>query len=136
MNNTNYTNTYALTTTTYYNTYCQNYQNIILINTLPKGPLLKFVRRINLPVLSKTNYNVCGNNIKCGLVLGKIMDNVNNIGCKGFNCDYMSPNDIPDLFSFLTTEGYHIDTQITTMMNLGEVKLTNNRLICYIHYNI
>ena len=127
---------YALTSKPYYNTYTQCYENIIMINMLPEGPLRKLVRRINIPILSKTYTNLYNNN-RCGLVLTKII--INNCNCNYSNSytknNLMNPNDIPDLFSFLTANGYVINTQVTNMMNMGDVKLTNSNLICYFSYN-
>ena len=39
-------------------------------------------------------------------------------------------NEIADLFSFLTTNGYTIDTEITKMMMQGTEKI--DKLICFI----
>jgi hypothetical protein len=46
----------------------------------------------------------------------------------------MTPNEIPNLYSFLTANGYQIETQLTNMMNNSEVKLTNSRVVCSVTY--
>ena len=47
----------------------------------------------------------------------------------------MSPNEIPDLFGFLTVSGYVIDSSITNMMSLGDIKMDNNRkILCFLSY--
>jgi hypothetical protein len=43
----------------------------------------------------------------------------------------MTPDDIPELFNFLLSNNYKIDTSITKMMNSSEVKMTN-KLVCFI----
>jgi hypothetical protein len=40
----------------------------------------------------------------------------------------MTPNEIPDLISFLQANGYQIETQITNMLNQSEIKLSDKRL--------
>jgi len=46
----------------------------------------------------------------------------------------MSVDEIPDLISFLTVNGYNIDTKITKMMFQSEVKPNDSKLICYLTY--
>ena len=46
----------------------------------------------------------------------------------------MTPNEIPDLFGFLVSNGYRIDTSVTKMMNNGDVQLTNKNIICFFTY--
>ena len=47
----------------------------------------------------------------------------------------MTPNDIPDLYSFLTANGYQIDTQLTNMMNQSQVKMTpGKQIVCLATY--
>ena len=40
----------------------------------------------------------------------------------------MTPDEIPDLISFLTGNGYQIETQITNMLNQSDIKLSDKRL--------
>jgi len=127
--------TFTITTQPYLdNNQC--YKNILTINLVPEGPLQHFVRRLKPTRLSPfqvNNYNgFCG----CDLVLINPFPNLcsysNNCGKK---CDnYMSPNEIPGLFSFLTANGYQIETQLTNMMNNSPVKLTNSRIVCSATY--
>jgi hypothetical protein len=134
--------TFTITTQPYLdNNQC--YKNILTINVVPDGPLQAFVRRLKPTRLSPfqvNNYNNNGNNGNCGcdLVLINPFPNScsysysNNCGKK---CDnYMSPNEIPNLYSFLTSNGYQIETQLTNMMNNSEVKLTNSRVVCSATY--
>jgi hypothetical protein len=111
--------TFTITTQPYLdNNQC--YKNILTINVVPDGPLQNFVRRLKPSKLSPfqvNNYN--NNNCGCDLVLINPFPNActysNNCGKK---CDnYMSPNEIPNLYSFLTANGYQIETQLTNMMN-------------------
>jgi hypothetical protein len=102
-----------------------------MINVVPDGPLNAFVRRLQLPRLSPFQTRDDCNQMKnCGLVL---INPFQNVSCRK-GCNYMTPNEIPDLYSFLTSNGYQIDTQLTNMMNNSDVKLTNSRIVCSATY--
>ena len=129
--------TFTITTQPYLDNNNQNnnqsYKNILMINVVPDGPLNAFVRRLQLPRLSPFQTRDDCNQMKnCGLVLINPFLNV-NVSCKK-GCNYMTPNEIPDLYSFLTSNGYQIDTQLTNMMNNSDVKLTNSRIVCSATY--
>jgi len=117
---------YTLSIQAHYDHCSQNYINIIRINMIPEGPLRLFVRRVkmnNLSVFQKNNYDY-GSNNSCIFAL------VSLTGGDRF----MNPNNIPDLFSFLTMNGYKIDTSITKMMNSGDVRIDNQNIICFFSY--
>ena len=127
--------TFTITTQPYLDNNNQNnnqcYKNILMINVVPDGPLNAFVRRLQLPRLSPFQTRDDCNQMKnCGLVL---INPFQNVSCRK-GCNYMTPNEIPDLYSFLTSNGYQIDTQLTNMMNNSEVKLTNSRIVCSATY--
>ena len=130
---------YTLTTQPYLDRFNQCYKNIIMINRVPEGPLRHFVQRIQLGPLSpfQCYQNACEPLQKCGLALTSIGHNVSN----GYGYEYgnkcnswMTPNEIPDLFSFLVSNGYRIDTSITKMMNNSDIKLTNKNILCFFSY--
>ena len=113
----------------------QCYKNFLMVNVMPDGPLNTLVRRLQLPRLSPFQVN----DIRCNCDLVLINPFIN--GCSlysntcGKKCDnYMTPNEIPNLYSFLTANGYQIETQLTNMMNNSEVKLTNSRVVCSVTY--
>ena len=126
----------------YYDRYSKQYQNILLVNVIPEGPLGAFIRRIQLPRLYKegSNYNGVEG---CGLAIvnpffSQRLDNVynsfSNSNIKSNN-DLMTPNEIPNLYSFLTSNGYQIETQLTNMMNQSAVKITPGRqIVCSATY--
>ena len=127
--------TFTITTQPYLDNNNQNnnqcYKNILMINVVPDGPLNAFVRRLQLPRLSPFQTRDDCNQMKnCGLVL---INPFQNVSCRK-GCNYMTPNEIPDLYSFLTSNGYQIDTQLTNMMNNSDVKLTNSRIVCSATY--
>jgi hypothetical protein len=141
----NYPKTYMLSTRVFLDTFNQCYKNIIVINLPPDGPLGKIVRRLQMPPLSPFNVpGPCCNRTgykDCALALFSLR------GCNGFgigiengnsggrgNC-LMYDDEVPDLFSFLLSNGYKIDTSLTKMMNQSEVKINDNKILCFITYN-
>ena len=133
--------TVSLFSEPYYNPCSQCYYNIISMNLPPRGPLLKITRRIKMHRLSPFKEpNNCGRTQLCGFGLrslrylegGNFDDNINFCG------DLMSTDEIPDLFSFLLSNGYKVDTSITKMLNQSSIRFkTNNanELIAVITYD-
>ena len=108
-----FSKTYTLTSQVYLDNFCQNYKNIIIINDIPEGPLRYFVRRIQLPRLSPFQYENSSRYLpKCGLALttfrNRYIDCANNRLVDRNNDCFMTPNEIPDLFLFLSENGYWI----------------------------
>ena len=129
--------TFTIISQPYYDQYCKQYQNILMVNVVPDGPLGHLIRRIQLPRLYRegSNYNGVDG---CGLVItnpflnsNTFSNNSNKFGKNGL----LTPNEIPDLYSFLTANGYQIDTQLTNMMNQSAVKLTpGKQIVCSATY--
>lgn len=133
--------TFTIVSQPYYDPYCKQYQNILMVNIVPEGPLGHLIRRLRLPRLYKegSNYNGIEG---CGLAITNPFPNSRN---KTFSNNYnnnrncnnnlMTPNEIPDLYSFLTSNGYQIETQLTNMMNQSAVKITPGRqIVCVATY--
>ena len=119
--------TYTLSVQPYLDQYNKCYRKIITINSRPIGPLAKFVRQISPPKLSPFKEpSVCCPASKCIFAIADI----NCHGCGGNN-SLMCIDDIPDLFSFLTSSGYTIDSALTKLMQKSDVRLDNN-LLCFI----
>ena len=124
--------TITLTSQPYYDQYNKCYKNIITVNDEPQGPLRELVRKIQFPKLSPFQMEGPCNPIqKCGLVLRKNWDS-NYKKCS--SCDLMTPDDIPDLLSFLLSNGYQFETQLTNMLNQSEIKLNDKRIMFSITY--
>jgi hypothetical protein len=133
--------TYTLFSRPYLDTYSQNYKNIVTINLPPKGPLGQFVRPIRFPPLSEfkfsssySNYNRRGQ--ICGLAIGSLNPFLNNNNNK-FGQGLMVVDEVPDLFAFLLSNGYKIDTSLTKMMNGSDIRFQTenaNKIIAFITY--
>jgi hypothetical protein len=120
-------NTFTVTTQPYYDPHNQCYKNILMVNIEPQGPLRRLVRRIQLPRLSPFQKDgPCYTVQKCGLALSGLTN--------GYNCNLMTPDEIPSLISFLQANGYQIETQITNMLNQSEVKINNKRIVFTVSY--
>ena len=101
-----------------------------MVNIEPQGPLRRLVRRIQLPRLSPfQKEGPCYSVQKCGFAIHSLSGLTN--GC---NCNLMSPDEIPELISFLQSNGYQIETQITNMLNQSEVKINNKILVFTVSY--
>jgi hypothetical protein len=128
--------TYMLSTRVFLDTFNQCYRNIVVINLPPEGPLSKIVRRLQMPPLSPFNApGPCCNRVRakdCSLALFSL-EGCDGVGKGRENC-LMYDDEIPDLFSFLLSNGYKIDTSLTKMMNQSEVKLNDNKILCFITY--
>jgi hypothetical protein len=127
MINLKFPSTFTINTQPYLDEYNQCYKNILMVNPIPEGPLRLFTRRIKLPRLSPFERDgPCYRVQNCGLALHSLREN--NM-CRS-KCNLMTPDEIPELISFLSSNGYQIDTQLTNMLNKSEVKLSNSRIVC------
>jgi hypothetical protein len=127
--------TVSLFSRPYLDTYNQCYKNIVTINLLPQGPLSKFVRRTQLPILSEfKQQGPCNRLEKCCLALTSL----NKDCCNKNGSNLMVVDEVPNLISFLLTNGYSVDTSITKMFNQSDIRFqtdNENKLICFITYN-
>lgn len=113
--------TYQLRAVVYLDKRNDCYKKIVIINQKPQGPLQTLVRSLHIPKPSPfTTYNNCCPSPYCHQAIMHPTKS-NELLCM---------NEIADLFSFLTTNGYTIDTEITKMMMQGTEKI--DKLICFI----
>ncbi len=97
----------------YLDRHCKQYKNILTINDIPVGPLAERVTRLNTPKLSEfIHNNVC---------IYAIKDECNNI---------MEINHLPKLMSYLVSNGYIIDYQMSKLLKHH----TPGHMICSIQY--
>lgn len=141
-------NTISLFSQPYYDPCSQCYLNIVTMNLPPRGPLLKLTRRVKLYPLSEfkepgncTRLQTCG----LGLRSMRFLYGYGGYGGGGgggynnsYSCsDLMTVDEVPDLFSFLLSNGYSVDTSITKMMNQISIRYktnNSNELIALITY--
>jgi hypothetical protein len=130
--------TVSLFSQPYLDTYNQCYKNIVVVNLPPQGPLRDIVRRVNFPPLSEFKQpGPCTPLKLCGYALMSLGGcNMGGYGKNGENL--MVVDEVPDLISYLVSNGYKVDTSITKMFNSSEIRFdanTGNKLICVITYN-
>ena len=126
--------TFTIMSSPFYDQYNHCYKNIMMVNGEPQGPLRRFVRRTKLPRLSPfQREGPCNPIQKCGLAIQSLGNGLTygqgqNCCKNNSGCNLMTPDEIPDLISFLQANGYQIETQITNMLAQSEIKLSNKRL--------
>ena len=127
--------TVSLFSQPYLDTYNKCYKNIVVINLPPQGPLADLVRLVKFPPLSEFKQpGPCSPLKQCGYALMSLGGC--NMGCKGE--DLMVVDEVPNLISYLVSNGYSVDTSITKMFNTSEIRFdtnTGNKLICFVTYN-
>jgi hypothetical protein len=129
--------TVSLFSQPYLDTYNKCYKNIVVINLMPRGPLADLVKFVKFPPLSEFKQaGSCSHFKQCGYALMSLGGY--NIGCGKFGDDLMVVDEVPDLISYLASNGYSVDTSITKMFNTSEIRFdtnTGNKLICFVTYN-
>ena len=98
------------------------YKNILTINIIPDGPLRRLVRKVQNRPLSV--FQGDQNNNTCLLALVSLI--------KPFTL--MDVNEVPNLISFLTMNGYLINTNITQMLNNENIQFGNNQTLFFVSY--
>ena len=123
--------TFTITSQPFYDQYNECYKNILTVNSEPRGPIRQIVRRIKLPKLSPfQREGPCNPIPQCALAL----QSFNNC-CKGYKgTNLMTPDEIPELITFLFGNGYQIETQITNMLNQSEIKISNKKIAFTVTY--
>ena len=108
--------TYSILSVPFYDTRQQQYTKILCVNTVPVvGALATRVKTVRPPRLSGlcSDNGVGGNsNNKCIHVITSSAGACS--AASGF-CDYMTPDQLPELFAFLITNGYTVDTALTKL---------------------
>lgn len=129
----------------FFNTFHKTYQNIISINSVPSGPLANFVTSMSTSKLSPFQQlnSISSNPSNCMNVLVRYPKSADNSTSSIKNADYLlGSDDIPSVLSYLHTNGYIVDTQLTKMLFKSDVlngtsqnRLSGNKkMICIIRY--
>jgi hypothetical protein len=119
--NTN-TNYYTLSIEPYLNTQTKQYQNIIVIDNMPNGPLQKFVTRY-MPQKLSPFYDV-NETIQCKYAI-----------IARQNKDFVTDAELPALLSFLNSNGYTVDSQTTKVVQKSNITHKKN-FVCIFSYTL
>ena len=130
--------TVSLFSQPYLDKFNQCYKNIVVVNLPPQGPLGNLVKKVNFPPLSEFKQpGPCSPLKQCGFALMSL-NGFCSMGCGKNGDNLMVVDEVPDLISFLVSNGYTVDTSITKMFNDSDIRFdtsTGNKLICFITYN-
>lgn len=126
----------------------QTYIDIITLSAEPPGPIADMVKLINFPKLSPFQQvgrfaSPFASSGSCTFALLRYPKNAPNSSIK-FNDSLMTAEDIPSVFSYLTSNGYSIEQSLSQMIfdspvNIGGVGVQrlsgNKKMICMFKYN-
>ena len=130
------------------NNYNKTYLSIVTLSNMPEGPLKEMVCRINPPKLSDfqpaSPFSINGSNCMYAVMRYPRPFPVSSTITNSSKLDtYMYSDDIPSIISYLTSNGYKVDTKITNMLqhsniNIGGPAPTrmsgNRRMVCMFTY--
>jgi hypothetical protein len=119
-NNNNYY--YTLSIEPYLNTHTKQYQNIIVVDNMPTGPLQKYVTRY-MPQKLSPFYDV-NETIQCKYAI-----------IARQNKDFVTDADLPALLSFLNSNGYTVDSQTTKVVQKSTITHKKN-FVCIFTYTL
>jgi hypothetical protein len=121
--------TYSIYSVPFYDTAQQQYIKILCVNVAPMGPLATRVKVVRPPRLSSfqsSNYGNCGEQAANGCI--------HAITASTDKACYLSPNDLPELFAFLATNGYTVDLGLTKLA--AKHQSNAGSLVCLVSYTV
>jgi hypothetical protein len=123
-------NTFTISCIPYYDRYNKCYMSALSVNEIPQGPLSKLIQRVQYPKLSVFHQpNNCHLLNKCKYLIST------GEYCKKINCcNFMSVEHISYLTSFLLSNGYQIESQLTNVMNNSEIRMPQNKILYVVTY--
>ena len=92
----------------FYDARVQQYTKILCVNAVPPGPLINRVKTVRPPRLS---------GLSGGGSSSSSSSSSNHCihALTGASSPYMTPDDLPELFAFLMSNGYTVDTGLTKL---------------------
>lgn len=123
---------YVISLETVLNSFTRNYCKIIVIDRIPTGPLASLVSTISTPKLSPFQNNHLGHTcIHPIMRFPNISSNLNNID------NFLTNKDIPSVISYLRSNQYIIDSDLTNMVsNFSQSSNNSSSTICMFHFSI
>ena len=117
------------------NTYNNAYENVITLSCIPEGPLKELVITKSFPKLSPFQQGPTTHRDQCMYVLTRYPKQSMSFH-KG-NETFMNGEDVPSLLSYLSTNGYKVESDLTRLIfdsnikNIMNNSQRNRKLICY-----
>lgn len=118
------------------NPYNKVYQNVITLSCMPEGPLKDLVITKSFPKLSPFQQSSTTHRDQCMYVLSRYPKQSTSFH-KGNQETFMNGEDVPSLLSYLSTNGYKVESDLTRLIFDSNIKNTMNnsqryrKLICY-----
>lgn len=110
---------YSILSIPFYDARLQQYTKILSINAVPMGPLASRVKTVRPPRLSglcgSGSGNGNGNGNACIHALTSLGGCAPCSSCSGSGGAFMTPEQLPELFAFLMSNGYTVDTALTKL---------------------
>lgn len=124
---------YSIESVPFYDTRQQQYIKILCVNSAKVvGALADRIKTVRAPRLTNLNgiYNSNSNSNK---------NSSSNSNCihalMSVSGDYMTPDDLPELFAFLATNGYTVDQGLTKLA-AKHGTANANALVCIVSYTM
>lgn len=117
------------------NPYNNVYQNVITLSCMPEGPLKDLVVTKSFPKLSPFQQGPTTHRDQCMYVLSRYPKQ--SMSFHMGNETFMNGEDVPSLLSYLSTNGYKVESDLTRLIFDSNIKNTTNnsqryrKLICY-----
>ena len=117
------------------NPYNKVYQNVITLSCMPEGPLKDLVITKSFPKLSPFQQSSTTHRDQCVYVLSRYPKQSTSYPMG--NETFMNGEDVPSLLSYLSTNGYKVESDLTRLIFDSNIKNTMNnsqryrKLICY-----
>jgi len=137
--------TYSILSVPFYDARLQQYTKILCINAAPVGPLAARVKTVRPPRLSGLSapqnhpcnclHALCCSSLCCSSLGGS---SLSALGGSSLGGSFLTPDDLPELFAFLATNGYTVDlglTKLAAKHQPGSSSGANaHSLVCLISY--
>jgi len=140
---------YSILSIPFYDTRLQQYTKILSINAVPAGPLASRVKTVRPPRLSGlcgvSNGNGTGNACIYALTSSAPCNPCGPCSGSGSSA-FMTPEQLPELFAFLVSNGYTVDTALTKLaakhqsggggcLPCATSNTNANSLVCIVSYS-
>ena len=129
--------TYSILSVPFYDARLQQYTKILCINAAPVGPLAARVKTVRPPRLSglsapQNHPCNCLHALCCSSACGS---SLGGSALSALGGSFLTPDDLPELFAFLATNGYTVDLGLTKLAAKHPSSGANaHSLVCLISY--
>lgn len=117
-------NAFTIVSRPYYSDECQQYVNVLCIEGVPVGPIVKRTRRL-MPDRRLPNRSNDSCHCKCWTAISD--DNCSKFG-------YLTGNDVTSLMQWFLKCGYHVDTKLTKMQMMCGVQQPLSKIVYTVTY--